>query len=39
MKGLEIKETAGVVGKWGVDGINENGDTDLVDTCAERELF
>ncbi len=28
-------ELAGVVGKWGVDGVNENGEH-LVDVCAER---
>ena len=31
-------EVAGVVGKWGVDGVNENGGY-LVDMCAERGLF
>ena len=31
-------EIAEVVGKWGVDGINENGEH-LVDMCAERGLF
>ncbi len=31
-------ELAGVVGKWGVEGVNENG-KHLVDVCAERELF
>ncbi len=31
-------EVAGVVGKWGVDGVNENGEQ-LVDVCAERGLF
>ncbi len=31
-------DIAGVVGKWGVDGINENGEH-LVDVCAERGLF
>ncbi len=29
-------ETADVVGKFGVDGVNMNGN---VDVCAERELF
>ncbi len=29
---------AGVVGKWGVDEVNENG-AHLVDVCAERGLF
>ncbi len=27
-----------MVGKWGVDGVNENGEH-LVDICAERGLF
>ncbi len=27
-----------MVGKWGVDGMNENGEH-LVDVCAERGLF
>ncbi len=31
-------ELAGVVGKWGVEGVNENGEH-LVDICAERGLF
>ena len=31
-------EVAGVVGKWGVEGVNENGEH-LVDMCAERGLF
>ncbi len=31
-------ELAGVVGKWRVEGVNENGE-DLVDVCAERGLF
>ncbi len=31
-------ETGGVVGKFGVDGVNENGQY-LVDICAERGLF
>ncbi len=31
-------EIDGVVRKWGVDGINENGEH-LVDVCAERGLF
>ncbi len=31
-------ELAGVVGKWGVEGVNENGEH-LVDICAERRLF
>ena len=31
-------EIGSVVGKWGVDGVNENGEY-LVDTCAERGLF
>ena len=31
-------EIAGLVGKWGVDGVNENGEH-LVDICAERGLF
>ncbi len=31
-------ELAGGVGKWGVDGANENGEQ-LVDVCAERGLF
>ncbi len=29
---------AGVVGMWGVEGVNENGEH-LVDVCAERGLF
>ncbi len=29
---------AGVVGKWGVEGVNENGEH-LVDVCSERGLF
>ena len=31
-------EIAGVVGKWGVDGVNENREH-LIDVCAERGLF
>ena len=31
-------EITGVEGKWGVNGINENGEL-LVDNCAERGLF
>ncbi len=31
-------ETGGVVGKYGVAGVNENGQY-LVDICAERGLF
>ncbi len=31
-------ELAGVVGKWGTEGVNENGEH-LVDVCAERGLF
>ncbi len=31
-------ELAGVVGKWGVERVNENGEH-LVDICAERGLF
>ncbi len=31
-------ETGGVVGKYGVDGVHENGQC-LVDICAERGLF
>ncbi len=31
-------ELAGVVGKWGEEGVNENGEH-LVDICAERGLF
>ncbi len=31
-------ELAGVVGKWGVEEANENGEH-LVDVCAERGLF
>ncbi len=31
-------ELAGVVGKWEVEGVNENGEH-LVDVCAERGLF
>ncbi len=31
-------EVAGVVGKWGVDGVNEN-EEQLVDVCAERGFF
>ncbi len=31
-------ELAGVVGKWGVEGVNEN-DEHLVDVCTERGLF
>ncbi len=31
-------ELAGVLGKWGVEGVNENG-LHLVDICAERGLF
>ncbi len=29
---------AGIVGKWRVEGVNENGE-DLVNVCAERGLF
>ncbi len=29
---------AGVVGQWGLEGVNENGEH-LVDVCAERGLF
>jgi len=32
------EEVDGVVGKWGVPGVNENGEC-LVDVCAERGLF
>ncbi len=32
------KEIGGVVGRYGVDGVNENGQH-LVDICAERGLF
>ncbi len=39
MKGrVGSRELAGVVGKWGVDGANENGEH-LVEVCAERGLF
>ncbi len=31
-------ELAGVVAKWGVEGVNENGEN-LVNICAERGLF
>ena len=31
-------EGAGVVGKWGVDGVHENGEY-LVDISAEKGLF
>lgn len=33
-----VVEVAGVVGKWGADGVSENGEH-LVDVCAERQLF
>ncbi|MCP5003018.1 MAG: hypothetical protein GY941_03575 [Planctomycetes bacterium] len=32
------KEVGGVVGRWGVEGVNENGEY-LVDLCSERGLF
>ena len=35
---VEGEEIGGVVDKWDVDGINENGEY-LVDTCAETDLF
>ncbi len=35
---VNSNEIAGVVGRWGVDGVNENGEH-LVDICAERGLF
>ena len=31
-------EVGNVVGKWGIEGVNENGQY-LVDVCAERGLF
>ncbi len=33
-----FKEVAEVVGKWGVDGVNENGEQ-LVNICADKGLF
>ncbi len=33
-----MMDGAGVVGGWGVEGVNENGEH-LVDICAERGLF
>ena len=39
MEGLEVpSEVAGVVVKWGVGGVKENGEY-LVDICAERRLL
>lgn len=35
---VESTEIGDVVGKWDVDGVNENGQY-IMDVCAERELF